>query len=415
MRTTATPGYRLRCTVCGRRPAADAPQPRCDCEAGGPLAVEPDLDAARSTLTAESLGTRPANLMRHRELLPFLGGEPSLMPIVTPVVEAPGLAAELELDSLLVKDEGCQPSGSLKARPSAIAASRAAELGFEEIACASSGNAAISLAAMAAAHGLRATVFVPERIPRMKLAQLQVYGPRVVLVDGPYEDAYALCESACREFGWYNRNCAQDPFLVEGKKTCGLEIAEQTASRPPDWVAVPVGDGCTITGIWKGLSELAAVGLAPGSPRMLGVQASGASAVRDAWCEDRPLAEVETRYPLAATVADSIAVTHPHNGDRALESIRASDGAMVAVSDEMLGQAVLDLAASGVLVEPASASTLAGVRAARADGTIESGARVVVVGTGSGLKNLDYASGLMKEPGRPVEPTLEALRERLAA
>jgi len=180
-------------------------------------------------------------MMRYRELLPFLDREPAMLPLVTPLVTAPRLAAELGLGSLRVKDEGCQPSGSLKARPSAVAVARAKELGFATIACASSGNAAISLAAMAAAEELEAVVFVPERIPRPKLAQLQVFGPRVVVVRGPYESAYALCEQACREFGWYNRNCAQDPFLVEGKKTCGLEIGEQTAAEPPDWVAVAVG------------------------------------------------------------------------------------------------------------------------------------------------------------------------------
>jgi threonine synthase len=144
-----------------------------------------------------------------------------MLPLFTPLVPVQSLAGELGLGSLLVKDEGCQPSGSLKARPSAVAVARAAAFGYDEIACASSGNAAISLAAMAAAQGLRATVFVPDRIPRMKLALLRAYGPRVVLVAGPYESAYALCDRACDQFGWYNRNCAQDPYLVEGSPESG--------------------------------------------------------------------------------------------------------------------------------------------------------------------------------------------------
>ena len=249
-----------------------------------------------------------------------------------------------------------------------MAVARAAAFGYDEVACASSGNAAISLAAMAAAQGLRATVFVPDRIPRMKLALLRAYGPRVVLVAGPYESAYALCGRACDQFGWYNRNCAQDPYLVEGKKTCGLEIAEQTAGAPPDWVAVPIGDGCSITGIWKGMSEMAALGISPRVPRMLGVQAAGAAAVNDAWAEDLPLAEVEPRYPAAETLADSIAVSHPHNGERALEAVRASGGAVTAVDDSGISEAMLALGRSGVLLEAASAATLAGIRAALADG-----------------------------------------------
>jgi len=352
-------------------------------------------------------------MMRYRELLPFLDREPAMLPLVTPLVTAPRLAAELGLGSLRVKDEGCQPSGSLKARPSAVAVARAKELGFATIACASSGNAAISLAAMAAAEELEAVVFVPERIPRPKLAQLQVFGPRVVVVRGPYESAYALCEQACREFGWYNRNCAQDPFLVEGKKTCGLEIGEQTAAEPPDWVAVAVGDGCTITAIWKGLSESAALGIAPRTPRMLAVQARGAATVHDAWAENRPLAEVESRYADAATFADSIAVTHPHNGDRAVDAIRASGGAAITVADEEMSTAVLDLGRSGVLVEPASAAGLGGVRAALDSGVIAPESSVVVVGTGTGLKSLDHVARIMPAPPEPVEPTIDALRSAL--
>jgi threonine synthase len=389
------------------------PQPHCECEAGGPLVVEPDLDLARRTLTHASIAARPPTLMRYRELLPCLDVGPTLMPIMTPLTSAPRLSAELEVGALIVKDESCQPTGSLKARPSAVAVVRASTFGYDEVACASSGNAGISLAAMAASHGLRATVFVPDRIPRMKLAQLRAYGARVVVVRGSYESAYALCGQACAEFGWYNRNCAQDPYLVEGKKTCGLEIAEQTAEGPPDWVVVPVGDGCTITGVWKGLKEMSTLGFIPRLPRMLGVQAVGAPAVYDAWAEERALTEVEARHPMASTLADSIAVTHPHNGTRAVDSIRESGGAAVIVDDTMITDAVLDLSRSGVLVEPASAATLAGVRAAIAGGDIERNERVLVVGTGSGLKSLDLVSSLLGEPPAPIEPSLDAFVQGL--
>lgn len=346
--------------------------------------VMPYLASAAEAVESGAVAAGPPNLMRFAEFLPFLDREPAMMPLVTRMVELPATATELGLSELLVKDEGQQPSGSLKARPSALAAACARFRGFETIACASSGNAAISVAAAARAEGLRAVTFVSQAIPAAKLARLRFHGPQVVVVEGTYADAYERCEAACAEHGWFNRNCGQNPLLIEGKKTCGLEIAEQTSARPPDWVVVPVGDGCTIAGIWKGLQEALVTGLAPGAPRMLAVQAEGSAVIADAWRERRPPEEVEPRYARPVTCADSIAVSHPRSATKAIAAIVASGGSALTVSDHAIAAARDELGREGIDVELASAATLAGLRFAVEAGVVAAGSRVVVVGTATG-------------------------------
>lgn len=413
MTATTSARCELRCTRCARTLPDGATEGTCSC--GGILAVEWDLERCAHTLSADALASRPATMLRYRELLPLLDVDPAMPAVVTPLQPAPRLAQALGVASVAVKVETMQPTGSLKDRASAIGVARAQGLGHTDIACASSGNAATAMAGMAAAQGLRATVFVPRRTPAQKLLQLAAYGARVLLVDGSYEAAYELCQQAAPRFGWYNRNSGQNPYLVEGKKTCGLEIGEQAGMRPPDWVAVAVGDGCTITGIWKGLRELHELGLAPGVPRMLGVQASTAATVLDAWRETADIEAVEGRYPAPDTIADSISVSHPQNGARAVAAVRDSGGAVVAVDDEQIATATLELGKfSGLFAEPAAAAAAAGVRAGRETGTIGPHDRVVVVATGSGFKNLTVVERAVPAPV-PVAPSLDAVEARIAA
>ena len=381
---------------------------------GGILAVDWDLELARNTLTVNALKSRPFNMLRYRELLPLLGVDPALPAVTTPLLESPRLAAVLGVRSVAVKVESMQPTGSLKDRASAVAVARAEALGYSDIACASSGNAATAMAGLAAAQNLGAIVLVPRGTPRPKLIQLHAYGARIVIVDGPYETAYQLCQEAAPRFGWYNRNCAQNPYLVEGKKTCGLEIGEQSAASPPDWVAVAVGDGCTIAGIWKGLHESRDLGLTSRAPRLLGVQATAAATVFDTWRGSTPIEDVERGAAVANTLADSIAVTQPHNGARAVDAVRASDGALIAVDDERIAEATLDLPSlSGVFAEPSAAATVAGVRAARETGIVGASERVVVVATGIGFKNLAVVEAAFGEGPSPVPPLLDALEASL--
>lgn len=348
--------------------------------------MKPDLVRAAEAVASGEVANGPPNVMRFREFLPFLEREPAMMPRVTPLVPLTSVAAELGLEELLVKDEGEQPGGSLKARPSAFAAAHARAQGFGTIACASSGNAAISVAAAAAAEGLRAVAFVSAEIPLEKLERLRSYGPEVVVVEGTYADAYDRCDGACATNGWFNRNCGQNALLIEGKKTCGLEVAEQTRASPPGWVAVPVGDGCTVAGIWKGLREAVATGLAPGVPRVLAVQAKGSAVIAEAWREKRPPAEVEPRYAAPSTCAESIAVSRPRSSGRALAAIADSRGDAVTVSDAEIVAARDELLRSGLDLELASAASLAGVRAAVRSGLIGAGSRVVAIGTATGAE-----------------------------
>jgi threonine synthase len=261
------------------------------------------------------------------------------------------------------------------------------------VACASTGNAASSLAAMCASLGQKAVIFVPERAPAPKLAQLQVFGATVFRVKGSYDEAYALCEEAIAHYGWYPRSAAVNPYLVEGKKTCGLEIAELEAA---DWVAVSVGDGCTIAGIWKGLVEMHALGILSRLPRLLGVQAEGAPAVYEEWLAggDAGPARAPKGAP-AQTMADSICVGVPRNWRRAVRAVNASGGKMVCVSDAAIEEAMrLCARLGGVYGEPAAATAVAGL----SDEEVQGSALVVV--SGSGLKDV---AGAQKAGGPPHE------------
>ncbi len=302
-----------------------------DCGIDGILDVLYDYDRVRPTLTPEALSQRPRSLWRYEELLPVraLTGRPGTQPGMTPLIAAPRLAKHYGLRSVLLKDEGRGPTASFKDRASAIGVQKAQELGRERIACASTGNAATSLAGAAAAVGMPATIFVPKRAPVPKIAQLLVFGATVVKVLGSYDDAYELCQAACERFGWYNRNCAVNPYLVEGKKTCGLEIGEILGQDMPDWVAISVGDGCTVAGLWKGLDEMAQLGFAQKRPRILAVQAEGSCPIADAFDANKDLVPGGVD-----TLADSIAVSHPRNWRKAVAAVRASGGAFIRVRDE---------------------------------------------------------------------------------
>jgi threonine synthase len=295
-----------------------------------------------------------------------------------------------------VKDEGRNPTASFKDRASAVGVARALSRRAKVVACASTGNAATSLAGAAASVGLPCVIFVPQFAPEPKLAQLLVFGARVFRVQGSYDATWEMCQRACDRHGWYNRNAAVNPTLVEGKKTAGLEIAEQCGDEVPDWVAVSVGDGCTIAGIGKGLAEMRALGFVPRVPRLLGVQAEGAKPLVEAFRRGRDLEPGP-----AETLADSICVGHPRNWRKALARVRESRGAFVAVPDEAILEAQRETGRrAGLFGEPAAAAALAGLRQAVADGVVGRRASVLAVLTGSGLKDVRAA---LQAAGRPVD------------
>jgi threonine synthase len=402
----------LACVRCGRRYARglDGHCPACGPE--GVVEIEFDLARVRRTLTPRALRSRPLTAWRYEELLPVAPGtrRPPLEPGWTPLVDAPRLAAWAGVRRLLVKDEGRNPTASFKDRASAVGVARALSRRARVAACASTGNAATSLAGAAASVGLPCVIFVPESAPEPKLAQLLVFGARVLRVRGSYDATWELCQRACARHGWYNRNAAVNPSLVEGKKTAGLEIAEQCGEAVPDWVVVSVGDGCTIAGIGKGLAEMAALGFVPRVPRLLGVQADGARPLVDAFASGRELVPGP-----AETLADSICVGHPRNWRKALARVRASRGAFVAVPDEAILEAEREAGRrAGLFGEPAAAAALAGLRQAVADGVVSRRASALVVLTGSGLKDVRAA---LRAGGRPVDlpPDDAALDDHLRA
>jgi threonine synthase len=370
-----------------------------------------DYEEAKRRLTREYLAAAPRTQWRYLPLLPLPEGiRLPVSPVGwTPVFEAPPLSAHFGLGSVLLKDEGRNPTASLKDRASSVGAVHAAALGFREITCASTGNAASSLAGMAAQLGLRAYIFVPAQVSAAKLTQMLMYGATVFLVRGTYEDAFRLSMDAASRFEWYNRNSAINPLLVEGKKTAGLEIAEQTAGAPPDVVLVPLGDGCTLAGTWKGLREMQLLGLSPHVPRVIGVQAAGAAPIAAALAENRDVTPVPVH-----TVADGIAVGTPRNWRKALAAVRASAGTIVTVSDEEITAATRILAAlTGVWGEPAALAGIAALPHLRDRGLIGPKERVLVLLTGHGLK--DPATARTAAPGRAIEvdPRSEAVQEAL--
>jgi threonine synthase len=401
----------LVCLSCGRRVPEGNVQTCGACGPEGILDVKYDYDRASTTLTRDSLSIRDRDLWLYAELLPVspAAEKPPLHIGWTPVYAAPRLAKEVGARRVYLKDEGRNPTGSFKDRASAIAIMKAQEFGAATVACASTGNAASSLAGLAASVGLRSVIFLPEHAPVPKVTQLLVFGATVIKVRGTYEQAFDLCSAACERFGWYNRSSGTNPYCVEGKKTAGLEIAGQFGPSVPDWVVVSVGDGCTIGGIGKGLSEMYRMGFIQRMPRLLGVQAEGARPLVNAFESGSAL------VPTAAdTVADSIAVGKPRNWRRALAQIRGSGGSMVAVPDDDILDAIrITARLGGVFGEPAGVTGVAGLRKAIRSGIIAGDESVLVVITGNGLKDIDTAR---KAAGDPVSiaPDISSLEAELA-
>ena len=384
-----------KCVRCGRTYEATPDLTVCAC--GGILDITYDYDFIKARLTKETLANRAERSMwRYRELLPI---EEDTAPTPlrvgwSPLYEEPRLAEALGLGRLYVKDDGQNPTASLKDRASAMAVAKAREAGAKVIACSSTGNAASSLAGNAAAAGLSTYIFVPSRAPKGKVAQLMTFGATVISVQGSYEETFELSKQAIDKWGWYNRNAAINPYLSEGKKTVALEIMEQLNWEVPDYIAISVGDGCTIAGLWKGLKDLHAIGFIDRLPRLISAQAAGCCPLNRAIESGMPWEPMEEN-----TLADSIAVGVPRNADKALMAIRESNGLTVNVSDaEIMAAQKLLGRTCGVFGEPAGVTGAAGLKKLCEQGRIERDAAVVSVVTGNGLKDVANAIAACGEP-----------------
>lgn len=323
----------------------------------------------------------------------------------TPLVSAARLGGTLGLPHLFVKNEGANPSGSLKDRASFLVAAEARRLGESRIVAASTGNAASALASVCASAGLEALIFVPEKAPRAKLVQMVLYGARVVPVQGTYDDAFRLSLEYTASRGGLNRNTAYHPLTIEGKKTAGLELWAQLGGQAPDAVVVSVGDGVILGGLHKAFVDLKKMGLLERLPQLIGVQAERSDAIHR---------YVQTgHYRDAAapvTCADSISVTCPSNARGARRAILESRGLTLTVTDgEILEAQALLAAGTGVFTEPAGATAFAGLQKLQASAeALPSDARVVVMATGHGLKDIEAPLSRIAIPPS-IPPTLEAM------
>ena len=356
-------------------------------EAGKPLLVRYDLEAARRALTRETLAARPADMWRWRELLPVRDRAHivSLGEATTPLVRLPSTEHRLGIAELIVKDEGRLPTGSFKARGIAVAVSMAKALGVGKIVMPTNGNAGAALAAYAARAGIKALIFCPSDTPEINLHEMAIHGARVERIDGLIDDCGVLAAEAARQDGWFDMSTLKEPYRIEGKKTMGLELAEQLGWRLPDLIFYPTGGGTGLIGMWKAFAELEAIGLiGPERPRMVAVQAAGCAPIVEAW---RRGGEHAPRWNDADTIAAGIRVPRAIGDFLILRAVRESGGFAIAVSDEDILAGRDEIAREdGLLLCPEGAATLAACAKARADGLVTPSDRVVLFNCASGLK-----------------------------
>jgi threonine synthase len=414
------------CSLCRTEYAPDEVTYTCPKD-GGNLDVVLDYDYIKAKYQPEDILSRTdSSLWRFLPLLPVPvpRGDSTALHAAggTPVFRLGRLAEKLGLQNLWLKDESKNPTASFKDRASAIVVARAQEIKAEIVMTASTGNAGAALAGMSAAVGQKAIIFAPRSAPQAKIAQLLVFGAQVILVDGTYDEAFDLTIKASHEFGWYCRNTGYNPFTAEGKKTAAFEIWEWWQVTHAKWhaefgeefdhsaltVFVAVGDGNIIAGIHKGFKDLYQLGWMARIPRIIGVQAEGSAAISNAFHGN-----TETITAVSAnTIADSISVNLPRDGVRAVRAVKETGGTYVNVSDEEILRSIAELGRVGVFAEPAGAAAYAGLVKATAAGLVGREDPILVLNTGSGLKDIRAAmSAVQSAP--IIEPTLEALKRLL--
>ncbi|MDD5370777.1 MAG: threonine synthase [Anaerolineaceae bacterium] len=402
------------CSLCGKEYSPDAVQYVCPLD-GGNLNVVLDYTSIRQKYSIEDITSRTEeSLWRYLPLLPVSdpGGHGTTLRQAgwTPIYTPTRLAEQLGLKRLYVKDEGRNPTASFKDRASAVVVARARQINAEIVVTASTGNAGAALAGMSAAIGQKAIIFAPKSAPQAKIAQLLIYGAVVILVDGNYDQAFDLTIEASKEFGWYCRNTGYNPFTAEGKKTAAFEIWEKVLlpddAQHPLTIFIPVGDGNIISGIHKGFKDLQALGWLQQMPRLFGIQTEGSASIANAYnAGNEEIIPVE-----AHTIADSISVDFPRDGVRAVRAARETEGAYLLVRDNDALKAIASLGKVGIFAEPAGATAFAGLEKALVEGRVGTDDPILVLNTGSGLK--DVRAAMQAVQAAPViQPTLEAVKK----
>lgn len=375
----------LECGLTGEIGAADRLQTVS--AAGKPWLVRYDLGAIRSTLRPEHLQTRESTLWRYRELLPLpLELDPiTLDEARTPLLPAPVHARELGLSALLVKDEGRLPTGSFKARGLVMAVNMAAHFGVQRMAIPTNGNAGAAMAAYCVRAGIEAICFCPADTPEANLREIALTGAELIRVDGMIDDCGKLVAAGEREGRWFSCATLREPYRIEGKKTMGLELAEQFEWTLPDAIFYPTGGGTGLIGMWKAFDELQALGwIDARRPRLYAVQASGCAPIARAFDAG---AEFAPRWEGAATIAHGIRVPAALGDFLILRAVRETGGAALAVSDAEIEQAWRSAGQrDGLLLCPEGAATLAGLQQARARGWVQAGERVVLFNCATAYK-----------------------------
>ncbi len=408
-------GY--RCSLCGKEYGPTEVTYTCPLD-GGNLDVVLDYEHIQKEVSVSTItNSADPSLWRYLPILPVGDpggvGTPLRAAGGTPIFEPTQLTKNLGIKRLWIKDEGKNPSASFKDRASAIVVARTREIKSEIVVTASTGNAGAALACMAAAIGQPAIIFAPKTAPQAKVAQLLVFGARVILVDGNYDSAFDLTIEAAKEFGWYCRNTGFNPFTAEGKKTGALEIWEKLllnrkSNGKPLNVFVSVGDGNIISGLHKGFKDLQQLGWLEQMPRIFGIQSDESAAIANAF-----KAGTEEIIPVAATtLADSISVDLPRDGVRAVRAARETGGQYITVPDSEIIEAIAKLGRVGIFAEPAGSTAYAGLEAAVKTGVIGQDDEVLVINTGSGLKDIRSAMKAVPE-ALIIEPTLSALKKVL--
>jgi threonine synthase len=389
----------LECSLTGETYPADAVHTVS--RAGKPLLVRYDLAGVGRALDRRTLAERPQTLWRYRELLPVRRphnvvslGEP-----VTPLIPLRRLARAGEV---LVKDEGRLPTGSFKARGLALAVSMAKELGITAMAMPTNGNAGSAMAAYCARAGIKAYVFCPDDTPAVNIREIAMQGAEVFLVDGLIDDCGRLVTEGEKAAGWFNCSTLKEPYRIEGKKTMGLELAEQLGWQVPDAIFYPTGGGTGLIGMWKAFAEMEALGwIGPERPRMVAVQAAGCAPMVKAFEQG---VEHAPRWPDAHTFAAGIRVPQALGDFLILRAVRDSGGFAIAVSDQAIAAAWREVAAEeGLLLCPEGAATYAAWRQALAEGRVRASDRIVLFNCASGLKYEMPEAGRRLKLGQPVE------------
>lgn len=402
----------LRCTVCDCTYAPGELTYTCPtCGQVGTLDILYDYDKLHLQVSRDELvGSRDYSIWRYRELLPINRDTdvPTLQVGFTPLYNTPRLADILQIEQVWVKDDGKNPTASLKDRASAMVVAHAQEEGIEVVTTASTGNAAAALAGVGASVGMRTIIFVPATAPAAKIAQLLIYGANVLLIEASYDVAFDLCLEVSQQEDWYCRNTGINPYTTEGKKTVAYEIAEQLNWNVPDAVIVSVGDGSIIGGVYKGFYDLHHLGWIERIPRLIGVQSRHSSPLVQAWKQGKSATEMQPED--AHSIADSIVAGFPRDRVKALRAVRETDGTFLDVSDDEILQAMPEFARlTGVFAEPAAAASWAGAKRAVEQGYLSKKDRVVILSTGNGLKDVNRAQQAVGT-GIRIKPELAAVR-----